>query len=257
MPRNLDYKVTRDTIFMAPELTDGTLEGWGSFKKKFKKKFKKVASKVGRATVPSKIRKKASKFESKNRKKIKKVGAIAAIAVATYFAGPAVLKFAGSQLGGGSVASSAAKKFGMAKLKGVVSKKMSKRQRRKMKKLQRRASRRSMKQQQEQQILRRQVNSDLRREFTPAQAQQFKQQMKRMTPGQVLQHPVVTRISRNFAARDAMKVMPGYDKQTTAVLAKEGAFEVENQSQKKTSTDWLKIGAPVAGAALVAIIAKS
>lgn len=125
---DLDRKVSRDTIFLASG--SGQLDGFFS---KIVKKIKKVVGKLPLVKLYKKtsLHKKFKKFESKHRKNLKKLGAIVAIAVAVYFAGPAILKSV-SSLGGKGLASSAGKKLLKAKVTSMIKKKLSAKQRKKL-----------------------------------------------------------------------------------------------------------------------------
>ena len=117
---SLDYKVYgRDSIFIAEENAQ-----MGGLFKKLKKKVSKIRGKIASKVIPKKLYKKIKKFGSKNRKKIKKLGAIAAIAVGGYFAGPAIMGYM-KTLGASTLTKTAASKGIQAVVKKVVKKKMS------------------------------------------------------------------------------------------------------------------------------------
>ena len=117
---SLDYKVYgRDSIFIAEETGQ-----MGGFFKKLKKKVSKIRGKIASKVIPKKIYRKIKKFGSKNRKKLKKLGAIAAIAVGGYFAGPAIMGYM-KTLGASSITKAAGKKGIQALVTKVIKKKMS------------------------------------------------------------------------------------------------------------------------------------
>jgi len=93
MDYNFDSKVDRDSMYIASDQLNGIFS-------KLKKKLKKVTRKIGKATLGKKVYKKLSKFESKNRKKLKKLGAIALVATGVYMYGDKIAAF--MQKSGGS-----------------------------------------------------------------------------------------------------------------------------------------------------------
>ena len=116
---SLDYKVFgRDSIFIAV----GEDMQLGGFFKRLKKKIKKVVKKVIR--IPGKAVKGVVKVVKKNRKLLKKIGAVAAIAYGGYFFGPKLLGYA-KTLGGSSLATSAGSKVIQAQVKRAVMERMS------------------------------------------------------------------------------------------------------------------------------------
>ena len=110
---SLDYKVFgRDSIFVA-----GENQQLGGFFSRIKKKLKKVVKKV--IKLPVKAVKKVAFVINKNRKILKKIGAVAAIAYGGYMFGPKLLGYA-KTLGGSSLAKSAGSKMVQAQVKKAI-----------------------------------------------------------------------------------------------------------------------------------------
>lgn len=249
---NLDAKVGRDTIFLAHEN-----EPMSGFFSKFKKKLKKVTRKIGKAVVPKKIYKKLSSIESKNRKGIKKLGAVAAVAAGAYFAGPTIYKYAASKLGGKSVVGSALKSFGGSKVRKQATNYL--RSKAKSKILSTGAGiatgalvSGSTPQVKAQAAIQYAMNKRI-----PSQRDQqaFQHQMNQLRPDQVLRHPIVADIGQDVAAYQARKQYPR-QRQAAQIIAREGAYEVEHQVEKKEGPDYIKYAIPAGAALLVALITK-
>ena len=195
--RNLDYKVSRDTIFLA-----GTnqLGGWLSdINKKRKKVFKKIGvDKVINVAFPylgKKVMNEMSRFESKNREGMKKWGAVAAAGVAVYFAGPAVLAYL-KTIGGTAVAQAAGKKT--------------------------------------MQIL---VANAIKKKLTPKQQAKMTLAGATMTPEQFMSDPELAQLAQEVAAEVARQQGLGNNADPAAIqaeilLAREGAYELEHQTAK-------------------------
>lgn len=125
---NLDEKVFgRDSIFVAPD-DDSNMSGFFS---KIKKKLRKVTRKIGKKVIPRKVYRSLSRFESKHRKKLKKIGAVAVAATGAYFAGPKILS-AVKGLGGKAVANAAAKPVVKAYVSNTIKNTYTRKQQKKM-----------------------------------------------------------------------------------------------------------------------------
>lgn len=211
---DLDNKVNRDSIYFA--LENQHLGGWF---KKLKSKVKKVTRKIGKVITPKKIYKELSRFESKHRKELKIIGAVGAIAVGGYYYGPKMLAMV-KGLGGKKLAVTAAK----ASTKLMVSK-------------------------------------TIKDKLTKKQDEQMKKAAQTMTPEQFIVDPVVAKITQDIVADMAVKkvipptiIKPSIElvkvAKAKAILAKEGAIEIEHQIEKVAQPripEWVKFGAPVVG----------
>lgn len=125
---SLDYKVFgRDSIFILADDEGqlGELGELGGFFKRIRKKVKKVFKKV--ISLPVTVTRGVVKVVKRNRKLIKKIGAVAAIAYGGYMFGPQLLGYAKS-LGGSSLVKSAGSKVMQAQVKKAVMARMSPRQ---------------------------------------------------------------------------------------------------------------------------------
>ena len=216
---DLDRKVFgRDSIFVATNGLNGWLSKIHAKVKKVTKKFS-LGHKVLKATTPKQITAELRRFESKHRKDLKKIGAVAAIIVAVYFVGPSVLAYVES-IGGVALAQSAASEVAQVAVIGAIKKKMSKSQQEKMAKA--------------------------AQTMTPAQflASDELSEASSILAGDV----AVAKYAANEPA-DSPHVL------ASRLLATEGVMEVQRQSEKVAAPmlpDWVKIGAPLIG--LLALI---
>lgn len=208
MNLDLDRKVLgRDSVFVAEQNGElnGELNGWFS---KLRKKVRKVTRKIGRAVVPKKIYRSLSKFESKHRKNIKKVGAVAAVSVGGYFGGAKILSFIKSS-GGKMLASSASKKMGKAVLKHQISKRMNAAQQR-----------------------------DIRKRARRMTAAQVLQIPEVQAVSMEIAAEDALQIHGNIGRTE---------KKANSILAKEGSIEVGHQTAKATEKNpWVKFAIPAA-----------
>ena len=218
---DLDNKVNRDSIYFALENRQ-ELGGWF---KSLKNKVRKVTRKIGKVITPKKIYKELSRFESKNRKELKIIGAVGAIAVGGYYYGPKMLA---------SIKGLGGKKLAVAAAKSTT------------------------------QIL---VSKTIKDKLTEKQDEQMKKAAQTMTPEQFISDPVVAKITQAIVSDIAIKkVIPQIAirqppnelvkiANAKAILAKEGAIEIEHQIAKIAQPkipEWVKFGAPVVG--LLALI---
>lgn len=208
---DLDRKVFgRDSIFVA---TEG-MNGWLS---KIHKKVKGVTKKYSamhhilKAATPRQVTAELKRFESKHRKDLKKIGAIAAVIVAVYFVGPSVLAYL-ETIGGAALVEGAASEVAQAAVIGAIKNKMSKQQQEKMAKA--------------------------GQTMTPAQ---FLASDELSDASTILAADVAV---EKYKPSQPAEVM------ATGLLAAEGVYEVQHLSKKVATPripDWLKIGAPLIG----------
>ena len=227
---NLDEKVFgRDSVYIA-----AGQEQLGGFLSKIHKKVKKLTKKIA-DPLTKKVYKKVSKtglyksmkkFESKHRKDLKKIGAIAAAAVAAYFVGPAALQWI-QGAGGKLLASEAAKKVGTALITNKIKEKLSEKQQKEL--------------------------------------QEQLQQQFATDPAGIFNNPMLQQISQEIAAQEGVQETTPYTvgesglqkletQAAGATIAIEGAQEIAHQTEKVASPDWQKFIIPAAGVLAVILM---
>jgi hypothetical protein len=183
--RDLDKKVFgRDSVFIAVE--DQPMGGWLS------NAFKKV-KKIAKSVVPKKIYNQLKGFERRNRKEIKKLGAVAAVGTIGYFAGPSILSAAKS-LGGSSIVKAATGKTAKQLVQNAIRAKLTPRQVKQMK-----------------------------------QDAQTMSPMQVMTDPRYTQ---VADYAAQYAANQQYRNEPPPKRAAARLLAKEGSVEVSHQTEK-------------------------